>query len=362
MKKSLSFIFLSVVFVGALNAQKHHKDSSTLKISGSADIYYKYDFAQSQTNIPSQDILGTKQNSLDFGVFDLKIQKGYGKATFFTDLAFGPRPDVKPVDPQNSYHLQNLYISYQLNKKLSFAAGAMYKYQSFEKITPVDNFNYSMSKSWEQNFLTNPRAAGVKATYIFSDKVSLTAGFYNTIDPKAPADNVSSTPSYGVSDFVTQLFVNPTKDLQLSAAYWREAQTVNGSHTNFQARYQLNKRLKLGLDFTRYKADTLAAVNSYTSAVLYAQEKLNNVFTIGGRYEYMDKTEAPNGINTFTYLPGYYSILTLTLNEKLGPIALKEEVKFDQTNKGNLNTVYLDKDAKPTDKATQLVIAAVFSF
>ena len=42
--------------------------------------------------------------------------------------------------------------------------------------------------------------------------------------------------------------------------------------------------------------------------------------------------------------------------------ALKEEVKFDQTNKGNLNTVYLDKDAKPTDKATQLVIAAVFSF
>ena len=213
-----------------------------------------------------------------------------------------------------------------------------------------------MSKSWEQNFLTNPRAAGVKATYIFSDKVSLTAGFYNTIDPKAPADNVSSTPSYGVSDFVTQLFVNPTKDLQLSAAYWREAQTVNGSHTNFQARYQLNKRLKLGLDFTRYKADTLAAVNSYTSAVLYAQEKLNNVFTIGGRYEYMDKTEAPNGINTFTYLPGYYSILTLTLNEKLGPIALKEEVKFDQTNKGNLNTVYLDKDAKPTDKATQLVI------
>ena len=362
MNKIIFSLILIFAFVGITNAQKHHKDSSTLKISGAADVYYKYDMAQSKNFIPATDnTLGIKQNSLDFGMVDLKIQKSVGKASIYTDLAFGPRPDTKPVDPQNSYHIQNFYLSYQLTKKLSFSAGAMYKYQSFEKITPADNFNYSMSKSWVQNFLSNPRAGGVRAIYVFNDMVRLNVGVYNSVDPKAPSDNVASLPAYGVSDFVAQLFVSPIKDLQLSAAYWYEAQRNNGFHTNFQANYKLANGWKLGLDATKFKCvDSLVGVSSYSSAVLYAQKFFGKIFSLGGRYEYMDKTEGPSVTNTFS--PGYYNIVTFTLNEKLGPIALKEEVRFDKTNAANTFTTYQDKNGNPTDKATQLILAAIYAF
>ena len=359
-KKFILLMVLTLSIVGVSNAQKH-KDTSTLKISGSADIYYKYDFAQSSNYIPTTDLLGTKQNSLDFGMLDLKIQKSFGKVGLFSELAFGPRPDTKPVDPQNSYHIQNLYVSFQLNKNLSFYGGAMYKYQSFEKITPADNFNYSMSKSWMLNYLSNPRAAGIKANYKFSDRVNLSVGLYNSVDPKAPADNVSATPLYGVSDFVSQLFVNPTDKLQLSAAYWLEAQKVNGTHTNFQAKYQYNKGLKFGLDATNYTCtDASVGVSSYKSAVLYVQKSIYQGVSLGGRYEYMDKTEGPTPSST--YVSGYYNILTFTLNEKLGPIFFKQEVRFDNTNKANFNSPYMDKNGNVTDKATQLIVAATYAF
>jgi len=354
-------IFLAFTFLMGILGNIIAQDSSKLKISGSADIYYKYDFAQSKNFTPNSDILGTKQNSLDFGMLDLKLEKTAGKVYIYSDIAFGPRPDTKPVDPQNSFHIQNLYVTYKLNRRLSFSAGAMYKYQSFEKITPSDNFNYSMSKAWVQNFLSNPRAAGVRASYSFSDKVSVNAGFYNSVDPKAPADNVSASPLYGVGDFVAQLFVKPVKNLQLSAAYWVESQTDNGTHINFQAKYQLCKTMKFGLDYTKYNCkDQFVGVSSYESMVLYVQKSFCKVFTIGGRYEYMNKTEGPNSFSQ--YVPGYYNIFTLTLNEKFGAINFKQEYRFDQTNSSNFNTPYFDKDGNQTNRQAQIIFAAVYNF
>ena len=361
MKKLQLFFILFFGFAGLLQAQIQSKDS-TLKISGSADIYYAYDFAQSKNYTPSPDLLGTKQNSLDFGMLDLKIQKSMGKASFFSDVYFGPRPESKGIAVKANYNIQNLYFSYKLNKRLSFSAGAMFRYQLFEKITPADNFNYSMSHSWQNTFNSYPRTGGFRASYIFSDKVNLNVGLYNSIDPQFSFDKVNGSFFYGTSDFAAQLFVSPSKDLQLSAACWLEAQKNNGKHLNLQARYQVNKGLKVGLDVTKVNSDTTSSITAFTSSVFYVQQRINKIFTIGGRYEYMEQTESPNGTTALSFLPGYYNTATITLNEKLGAIALKQEIKFDQTNKGNGASPFQDKDGNMTNKATQLVIAAVFSF
>ena len=76
----------------------------------------------------------------------------------------------------------------------------------------------------------------------------------------------------------------------------------------------------------------------------------------------MEQTESPNGTTVLTYLPGYYNTATITLNEKLGAVVLKQEIKFDQTNKANKASPFQDKEGNVTNKNTQLVLAAVYSF
>ena len=84
----LSSIFVISLFSQSIAQNAHH--DSTLQISGSADIYYKYDFAGGHNNqMPENVVLGTKQNSVDFGMFDLRIKKQIGDASIFSELAFG---------------------------------------------------------------------------------------------------------------------------------------------------------------------------------------------------------------------------------------------------------------------------------
>ena len=273
MKKVILSSLISISLFSQSIAQKGNGDS-TLQISGSADIYYKYDFAGGHNNqTPENVVLGTKQNSIDFGMFDLRIKKQIGDASIFSELAFGSRPYYNLVDPQLAYNIQNLYISYQMAKNLSLSAGIMYRYQTYEKMTPSDNFNYAMSFSFLNQYFN--RSAGVRAAIQVTPHTKLVAGFYNSYDPKGASNPVVASPDYGLSDFCTQLFIEPSKKLKANVTIWKEGQKENGFHRNLQAKYELTKNFNMGLDVTKYTCtDTVTANHSYQSAVGYAKLKL----------------------------------------------------------------------------------------
>lgn|GEM_PF-1332194 len=373
MKKMLCSLLLGCSCLGLVNAQTTSKDS-TLQISGSGDIYYRYDFAASKTYVPtSPDAVGNKQNAVDFGMLDLKIKKSLGKASFFTDLAFGSRASSN-IDNNGSaplsYYVQNLYFSYQIQKKLSVTGGIMYRYDTYEKLTSVDNFNYLSSNAFIESRKVPTRSVGIKANYTFSDMVSASLGLFNSINASALTDAVSSTPNYGLSDVVAEVFVNPAKGLKLSAAIWKEGQSNKGTHENFQVHYHVAKGLKLGLDFNNYTgidSTTQAAngFNNFTSEGIYAQKSLTSIFTLGLRFEHEQTTQSSsiNTQNTVTgsYLQEKYNILTLTGREKVGALSFKQEIKYDMTDKGNIYTPYTDKNGVPNNKDFQIVLAAIFS-
>ena len=367
MKKLLCSVVLGCSCLGLVNAQTA-KDTS-LQVSGSGDVYFRYDLAQSKTNIPSQDALGTKQNAIDFGMLDLRVKKDFGKASVFSELAFGARA-ASTIDNNGSsplsYYLQNLYFSYQIDKKLALSAGIMYRYDMYEKLTPADNFSYLASNAFLESRKIPTRSVGIKANYAFSDMVTLSLGLFNSIDATNlnSADAVASNPNYGLSDVVAQLFVNPTKDLNLSAAVWKEGQSNKGTHENLQVHYHVAKGLKLGLDFNNYTGSDSTtqaanAFNNFTSVALYAQKSFTKMFSLGARIEH-EQTQQ----NTITksFVNENYNIITLTGKEKLGGISLKEEIKYDMTDNSNLNTPYLDKNGAATNKDIQFVLAAIFSF
>jgi len=392
MKKTfllLTMIATSVIGVNAQNA----KDSS-LKISGSADVYYKYDFSESAFNYKpySTDYaMGTKENAIDFGMLNLKINKQFNKASITADLAFGPRAnDEKINNAVSAYYIQNLYFTYQAKKELSISAGVMYKYDTYEKLAAVDNFNYFMSNAYIEQRKVPARSVGIKAKYVFSDMINLSVGLFNSIDAtlSPPSDYLVNPSAQGLSDISAQLVLTPNKDLELSAAIWHEGQKNKGNHLNFQTRYTLSNGLRLGLDINNYTgSDTATEIansyNNFTSEAIYIQKPITSVFTLGARFEHEQRDE-----NTSANLAAYvtpapsmgfkkesYNILTLTGVEKLGALSFKQELKYDMTDNGNVYSPYikknptLDTSATPptqksvsVNKSIQFVLAAVYSF
>lgn len=363
MKKYIILSVSLLVFVLTTNAQSLGSDS-TLKISGSADIYYKYDFAEEHNNQTLENVvLGTKQNSINFGMLDLKIQKQINNASIVAELAFGSRPYFNLVDPQLAYNIQNLYVSYQASKKIAIAAGVMYRYQTFEKMTPADNFNSSMSNAFLNQYFN--RSAGVRAIFDITAKTRLVVGAYNSFDPTSASDPIVAKPQWGVSDVCAQLFTSPMKNLKTRVAVWLEGKRDTGVsrlHTNFQAEYLLTKKCKLGLDATKFTCnDTASALHSYSSVVGYLQYAITPSFTIGGRIEHMERVEPSNSLSP-DYTLGRYNSFTFTTSFSKGPITFKQEYKYDMTDKNNLKSFYLDKDDKMTDHASQVVVSAIYSF
>src|ERR1700709_2296671 len=167
-----------------------------LIFSGSVDTYWKYDFSKTG-NIPTS--FASDQNSISIGMIDLGLKKKVGKAAFVGELSFGPRSDQSI--PTSGYHIQNLYASYDVTDKFSLAAGYMATFIGYEVISPVGNFNYSTSYLFTNGPFQN---AGFKATYSFSDKVSLMAGIFN--DQWNAYKAVT-----GLNNFGAQLMIAPVK-------------------------------------------------------------------------------------------------------------------------------------------------------
>ncbi|MFC7310875.1 outer membrane beta-barrel protein, partial [Streptomyces monticola] len=120
-----------------------------------------------------------EQNSISLGMLDLAISKKVNKASFVGEVAFGPRGQEQSLlagKGGDSFHLQNLYVSYDFTDKFSMTAGFMGTFIGYEIISPTGNFNYSTSYLFSMGPFQN---AGIKGTYTFSDQVSLMVGLFN---------------------------------------------------------------------------------------------------------------------------------------------------------------------------------------
>jgi len=365
MKKILLLLSLFVIAVTSVKAATPTAVADTGKVGtsadpkdppliffGSVDTYYKYDFS-GHNNIgynPSTGIgtsFATDQNSVSIGMIDLGLKKKVGKASFVGELSFGPRGqyqsipngDGSAVNNGNSFHIQNLYVSYDVTDKLNFAAGYMATFIGYEVISPTGNFNYSTSYLFTSGPFQN---AGFKATYAFSDKVSLMAGIFN--------DNWNVyTSQHDVSTFGAQLMVAPVKGW---TAYLNVATgPTSGTIFDLTTAYQITDAFKLGLNGATFTP--AHGGGGYDGVALYPQIAVSKIVTLGLRGEYFE-TKA---IGT-TVPSANVKALTATANIKAGALTLIPEIRFDNAK----NQIFTDSDGAPTKSANQFVIAAVYAF
>ena len=315
-----------------------------LIFSGSVDTYWKYDFSKTG-NIPTS--FANEQNSISVGMIDLGLKKTVGKASFVGELSFGPRSDQSI--PTSGYHIQNLYVSYNVTDKFNLAAGYMSTFVGYEVISPTGNFNYSTSYLFTNGPFQN---AGFKATYAFSDKVSLMAGifnnYWNTYTSFRPVGE--GTASGDVSTFGAQLTVTPAKGWTayvnlLTGSY-------SGTIIDLTTAYQITDAFKLGLNAaTKSGASTTPAAPNYEGVALYPQLAVSKAVTFGLRGEYFDYKNGGGNVKS----------LTATANIKAGPLTIIPEIRFDKKSDAFPFT-FVDSNGLSSNNATQFLVAAVYAF
>ena len=348
MKKNFLLLLLAASTYGfASKAQDTVKTTADapLVLYGSVDTYYKDDFS-GHANIPTS--FASDNNSISIGMIDLGLKKTVGNASFVGELSFGPRNDQSI--PTAGYHIQNLYVSYNLTPKLSATAGYMSTFIGYEVISPTGNFNYSTSYLFTNGPFQN---AGFKLTYAFSDKVSLMAGIFND-------EWNAYTSEHDVSTFGAQLTITPVKNW---TAYLNVATgPTSGTEFDLTTAYQITSAFKLGLNAATYSTTHYSA--GFSGIAIYPQIAVSKAVTFGLREEYF-KSASGTAASTYTDagpLPGGSVFAsTLTANIKAGPLTFIPEVRIDAVNKLEYST-FTNSSLTPTTSASQFVLAAVYAF
>ena len=354
----MSVLAFAIFTVKAQDTIKTTGDAP-LVLSGSVDTYFKTDFS-GKANIPTS--FANENNSISIGMIDLALKKSVGKASFVGELSFGPRGQQQSIpnaDPglvvipgtsttgvgYSSYHIQNLYVSYNVTDKFNLTAGYMSTFIGYEVISPASNFNYSTSYLFTNGPFQN---AGFKATYTFSDKVSLMAGIFN--------DYWNVYQSGGkVNTFGAQLTVTPVKNW---TAYLNVVTGSSyGTEFDLTTAYQITSAFKLGLNVADFSASN-GVTGGFSGVALYPQLAVSKAVTLGIRGEYFS---TKSGAFTVAGPPPGESVtgLTFTANIKAGPLTFIPEIRFDNSSKSD---IFVDGSNNFTSGATQFVLAAVYAF
>jgi hypothetical protein len=351
MKKLLLLLLSVSAFSLASKAQDTVKTTSDapLVIYGSADAYYKYDLS-GHPNIPTS--FATDQNSFAIGMLDLGLKKKVGKAAFVGEVSFGPRGqyqsipngDGNPANGINSFHIQNLYVSYDITDSFNLTGGYFGTFVGYEVIAPTGNFNYSTSYLFTAGPFQN---AGVKATFTFSPAASLMVGVFNDQWNAYSTTTYSAAgvPAYGkINTFGAQLMLAPVKG-------WTAYLNVlsgpsSGTILDLTTAYQITDAFKLGLNAANKTGNGAA---NYKGVALYPQVAVAKAVTLGLRGEYFKFSAAGSEATT---------AVTFTANIKSGPLTFIPEVRLDNNSAGP----FTDSNGAATKSASQFLVAAVYAF
>ena len=324
-----------IILALALSATLSFAQDTPLEISGSGDLYYKYDFSKT-ANIPTS--FASDQNSLSLGMVDLILKKKTGKSSFVAEVSFGPRGAGQSIPDVNgqSYHIQNLYATYEASEKLTLTAGYMSTFIGYEVISPLSNFHYSTSYLFTNGPFQN---GGVKGNYTFSKKVGLMVGLFND-----QWNTYQANSSLGLNAVGAQLTLIPSDKFTAYVNYL--SGSASGKIVDLTANYQITDKFKFGINAADYKG--VVDNTGFSGFAFYPSYAFKDNFSLGLRAESF-KSKSTNTS---------YTGLTLTGNIKSGGLVFIPEVRLDTAS----DKVFSDSNLAPTKSAAQVCLAVVYGF
>lgn len=392
-----------------LDKKKEEAEEGKFSVSGYLDSYYFTNFNKpaSRDNMGQSGVgrgFDRRVDQFQLGMVQTVFKYTNSKSEAVADLAFGPSaqygnygnvPNFAPAygyslgnDTWSSVIIKQAYFKYNATDKLSFIAGQFGTHIGYEYIDAPLNFFYSINHTFNSGIPFYH--TGLKATYAFSDKVSLMLGGVNGFDyvhdnnrAKGIIGQLSLAPAEGLSIYLNYISSNESNaDAQ--------GKTPSGNFTVYDLNggYQATEKLFIGYWFMLgTQKGTLSAPGTFIpadgdvdktkkwyGANLYLTYAFSDVFSLGFRGEHFNNDEGARGLRnvdgTGQQIGATANTYTLTGSFSLadGHLILKPELRSDVFSKvGGANSEqtqqFMDADGNFTKNSqTTLGLAAIYKF
>jgi len=324
-----------------------------IKITGSVDVYYRYNFANAidtagnpiTNNYTS---FTNSQNSFELGMASIQASHSFGKASAFIDLGFGRRAEefsYANTDHSTLFAVKQAYLSYAVTDKFKLTMGKWATHIGYELVDAYLNRNYSMSYMFSYGPFSH---TGLKADIGLGDKSALMVGVANT------TDNVTTTSArkYALAQFSTATSNDKVK------AYINYQGSYGGSYSLTQfdvvVTGAVSDQFSIGYNGTvqsvKPKYD---GGNSWWGSALYFNYDPTSTFGITLRGEYFDNKKQILSAPATNILD-----LTLSPNFKVGNLTIIPELRFENAK----DEIFVKNDGGGTKSTVTGILAATYHF
>ena len=346
------FIILSAI---ALAARSQGTDTSKptphpLSITGSADFYYRYDFARKNNDLTS---FTNSHDQINLGMASVKFEYKTAKIDMVADLGFGPRArefaytdDGKGIDQA----VKQLYISYSPAPWIKFTGGSWGTHVGYEVLDAFANRNYSMSYMFTNGPFSH---TGLRADLTFG-KSGFMIGVANPTDYRTIPAGAQNN-----KNLIAQYSYAPSDNFKLFLNYvgGRDVADNKVHQYDLVANIRASSMFSLGVNGTVNKSslNTEDYANSRTwwGSALYLNLDPKSWFGLTLRGEYFDDKDGvklPSGCNIFA--------TTLSANFKLDGFIFIPEFRLDNASE----SIFSKHDGTSTKTSGSFLLAAIYSF
>jgi len=345
------------VILLALSLQSLAQGTDTVKhapppltITGSADVYYRYDFARKNNDLTS---FTNSHDQITLGMASVKFEYKTAKLDMVADLGFGPRArefdytdDGKGIDQA----IKQLYISYSPASWIKFTGGSWATHIGYEVLDAFANRNYSMSYMFTNGPFSH---TGLRADLTFG-KSGFMIGVSNPTDYRTiPAGDVNK------KNLIAQYSYAPNDNIKLFLNYvgGRDVADNKVHQYDLVANIKASSIFSLGVNGTVNKSslavEDYANSRTWWGSALYLNLDPKSWFGLTLRSEYFSDKD---GVK----LPAPCKIFanTLSANFKVDGFTFIPEFRIDNASE----SIFSKHDGTSTKTSGSFLLAAIYSF
>jgi hypothetical protein len=344
----------AALIISLIGFAQDSSKTSAFKLSGSADVYYKYDFAKTKANNYTS-FTGT-HNSFAIGMASVKLEHKGNKVGAVLDLGFGPRAkEFAYTDEGITQAIKQLYITYSPADWLKFTAGTWGTHVGYELLDPQLNRNYSMSYMFTNGPFSH---TGLKAD-ITKGKHGFMIGISNATDFRTPPDGFINK-KFVIAQY--SLAASDNFKIYLNYVGGKAPDTSKVSQFDAVVTAKISDKFNIGFNGTVSSTQYWDGAKnmdgkSWWGSALYLNLDPKPWFGLTLRGEYFNDD---NQLKMFAYAPegGNIFATTLSANFKAGGFIFIPEFRMDNASQ----EIFVDKDGAGKKSASNFLISAIYSF
>jgi hypothetical protein len=322
-------------------------------ISGSVDVYYRYNFANAKnvnggvTN--NYTSFTNSQSSFELGMASVRLDHTVGKVSVVADLGFGKRAeDFSYNDEKTMMAIKQAYVSYQLTDKLKLSAGSWATHVGYELVDPYLNRNYSMSYMFSYGPFFH---TGIKAE-LATGKSGFMVAIVNPNDLKTAnfqQKMLGAQYSYAASD---------KWKFYLNYIGGKLSETTNLQQIDAVLTGVITDKFSIGYNGTVQSQKAKDSIGKYGGSdswwgsALYFNVDPTSRFGLTLRTEYFNDKKSILGFD------GNIFATTLSANLKAGPLVFVPELRLENANR----EMYVKESGEGTKSTFTALLAAVYRF